>query len=245
MILADKLRATLLRIAQKSLGSVLSERTIDGAILDVKRWFARRKNRGKADMAPAHHRLHFGCGWRHVPDWLNVDVRHSEHDVDLAGGRLPWRAGVFEAAVGQHVVEHLDLDSELLPLLHELRRVLQPGGELWLSCPDMEKVCRFYLDGRLDELLQDRRRRYPDFTLASVPLSHLVNDLFHARGQHRNLLDFTLLSWCLQEAGFVAVGRVDEAALLERFPAFPPRHDDMQSLYIVAHKPTTPEAAPH
>jgi hypothetical protein len=51
-----------------------------------------------------------------------------------------------------------------------------------------------------------------------------------------NLFDFPLLKYVLGRAGFDDCVRVDEKDLLERFPDFPPRRDDYQSLYVRATK---------
>ncbi|OKH98993.1 glycosyl transferase family 2 [Streptomyces sp. CB02923] len=191
---------------------------------------------------PAHSRkLHLGCGDRRVPGWLNCDVSGSECDIDLAAGRLPFPDNSSDAIVMQHVVEHLDLREQLLPLLRDLHRICADGGRVWLSCPDLAKVCTAYLDDRGRALMEDRRQRWPDYTLGGVPVQHFINDLFQARGRHRNLFDFELLSWALGQAGFGPVERIVEADLLAAHPGFPPRHDDRQSLYVVAGK----AAAPH
>ena len=63
---------------------------------------------------------------------------------------------MLSVIVSQHVIEHLELIDELLPLFSELKRVLRLGGQIWLSCPDMEKICRLYVDGRTRELVEDR-----------------------------------------------------------------------------------------
>ncbi|NGO79795.1 methyltransferase domain-containing protein [Streptomyces sp. YC504] len=178
--------------------------------------------------------LHLGCGGRRVEGWLNCDLSGSDYDIDLMAGRLPFRTGSVRAVVMQHVIEHLELREHLLPLLSELRRVLTDDGAVWLSCPDLEKVCVSYVEDRGRTLLEDRRSRYPAFTLGGVPTQHIVNDLFHQRGGHRNLFDFDLLAWALEEAGFSKVERVKEGDLLSVFPEFPERRDDAQSLYVVA-----------
>lgn len=213
---------------------VFSERTWSLVQFDIMRFRTRRRRSGDGDLVPSHDRLHLGAGPRRVQGWLNVDLANSECDVDLAGGRLPWRNGVFEAVVSQHVIEHLELETELLPLLRELRRVLKPGGEIWLSCPDIEKICRSYLEHRMVDLLEDRVKRWPDFSLRGAPSTHMINHLFHQEGQHRNLFDFDLLEWALDQAGFTRAERMQEADLLRRFPGFPPRNDDKLSIYARA-----------
>jgi predicted SAM-dependent methyltransferase len=202
-------------------------------LFDVRRARARLLHRLR--VRPACDRLHLGSGRRVVPGWLNVDVSGSQYDVDLAAGRLPWPDASFTVVVAQHVIEHLELEDELLPLFRELRRILHPRGEIWLSCPDLEKVCRAYSEDKAAALHIDRRQRMPRSALPDgVPTQHFVNWLFHQGGEHKNLFDFELLSWALREAGFVSCNRVTEAVLLGRFPEFPPRFDDLQSLYVVA-----------
>jgi predicted SAM-dependent methyltransferase len=192
---------------------------------------------------PGHPKLHLGAGGRNVAGWLNVDLRGSDYDVDLGSGRLPWRADSFDCVVSEHTIEHLELRTELLPLLSELSRVIRPGGEIWLSCPDIEKICRSYIDHRMVDLLEDRQTRWPKYSLGEAPSSHLINELFHQSGEHKNLFDFELLEWALRSTGFVAVRRVCETDLLARFPDFPARNDDAQSLYVAASIPTRKRAS--
>ena len=176
------------------------------------------------------------CGDRRVKGWLNVDVRGSDFDVDLGSGRLPWTDGSFDCVVTQHLIDDLEIERELIPLLKEIRRVLKPGGELWASTPDMEKICRSYIEDGGAALLADRRSRIPDFSLEGYPDSHYLNAIFFEWGRNMNLFDFPLLREVLRRAGFEECRRMDEYELLERFPAFPPRRDDFQSLYVLAVK---------
>lgn len=222
------------RVARKILYGVLSRRTWSLLKFDLMRLVARCKRGGRRGLQPSHDRLHFGCGRRRVPGWLNVDVRGSEYDVDLASGRLPWRDGVFQAIASQQVIEHLELYDELIPLLQELHRVAAPGAEIWLACPDMEQVCRSYLEHRGADLVEDRRQRIPHFTMHGAPSQQIVNVLFHQGAEHKNLFDFDLLRWALQQSGFTECRRVREADFNVRFPAFPVRSDDYCSLYVTA-----------
>ncbi|MGI8875692.1 MAG: class I SAM-dependent methyltransferase [Egibacteraceae bacterium] len=179
-------------------------------------------------------RLHFGCGDRRVLGWLNADVVGSEWDVDLAGGRLPWPSGSFTVLVGQHVIEHLEMVDELLPLLRELHRVARPGAVLWLTFPDLEKVCAGYAADRGRSLYEDLRRRHGDYEVGPLPVQAVVNHLFHQRGQHKNLFDSELIGWLLAEAGFVGCEILGERQFLDDYPAFPARGDDGLSLYVRA-----------
>ena len=186
-------------------------------------------------LTPSSNKLHFGCGARRVEDWLNVDVAGTDCDVDLAGGRLPWNDAVFDAIVGQHVVEHLELESELLPLVRELRRVSRAGSEIWLSCPDMEKICRSYLESKGADLIEDRlTRRHGDLGMDGIPSQHFINKQFCQGGEHKNLFDFELLDWALRDGGFSESKRASEDEFLAAHPDFPRRGDDFHSLYVRA-----------
>jgi hypothetical protein len=88
----------------------------------------------------------------------------------------------------------------------------------------------------MEDLLQDRHARWKTttYSLHGAPSSQMINHLFHQNGQHKNLFDFELLEWALTTSGFIGVRRVSEGDVLARFPEFPERGDDLQSLYLYA-----------
>ena len=180
--------------------------------------------------------FHLGCGDRHVEGWLNVDLFDSDLDLDIARGRFPLASDHFRAIVSQHVIEHLVIEDELLPVLRECHRVLELGGELWLSTPDMEKAVMSYVEHRNQDLIHDRKNRLPHWSLDGYPTQQFMNDLFLQEGEHKNLFDYELLEWVLKKAGFNIVDRTSEKEMLRRFPGFPERKDDYQSLYVRAVK---------
>jgi predicted SAM-dependent methyltransferase len=220
------------KVAYKAAHVLFGARTLELMWFDVLRLKARFRRMGRHDLKPSSCQLHLGCGGRHVPGWLNVDVIGSDYDIDFIT-RLPWKSRSFSAIVSQHVIEHLELFDELLPLFSELGRVLRPGGQIWLSCPDMEKICRLYVDGRTLELVEDRTSRH-HYSLQGAPVQHVVNDLFHQFGEHKNLFDFEILKWALERNDFTNIRKVDEAELLQCFPGFPARNDDFHTLYVTA-----------
>ncbi|MEI6702328.1 MAG: methyltransferase domain-containing protein [Deltaproteobacteria bacterium] len=213
--------------------SVFSARTRALVDFDLMRMKA-RVGMPKRPVQPFQTKLHLGCGKRIVSGWLNVDVVNSDCQVDLAAGRLPWPDAVFESIICQHVVEHLELFSEGLPLLRELRRVSKPNAEIWLSCPDMEKVCKAYLLDKGATLRAEFEREFPQLAEWKALPSQMINSLFHQEGEHKNLFDFELLAWACHKAGFIDCSRVTEADLLKRFPEFPARNDGNHTLYIRA-----------
>lgn len=217
-----------------ALKAVFSPSTVSGVRRDVARLRTRAFQSHRRPLPSA--RLHLGCGTRRFPGWLNVDLADSDWNVDLTAVPLPWSDRSFDVIVAQHVIEHLELHEEVLPLLAELHRICRLGAEVWLSTPDMEKVCRHYLADQGEGLLQDRLSRHSRFSLNGAPVQHIVNELFHQGGEHKNLFDFGLLSWALAQAGFTKCSRATEPELLRRHPDVSPRHDDYQSLYVVAQR---------
>jgi predicted SAM-dependent methyltransferase len=180
--------------------------------------------------------LHFGCGGRRVHGWLNCDVQKSDIDIDLACGRLPFQDQIFDHIVSQHCIEHLDLESELQPLLLTLFNCLKPNGQIWLSCPDINKICRDYMETEGVGMIKDRLSRFPDYSTKGYSSAFMINDLFHQGGAHKNLFDFSLLKITLEKAGFSNTLEINEEIFLEQFPEFPKRNDDFQSLYITSFR---------
>lgn len=227
-------RASLIR---RLATSVLSERTARLLAIDILRLRNRVVGFGRKNVVPKSPRLHLGCGKRNVEGWLNCDLSGSEFNVDLAGGRLPWKDCSFEHAVSQHMVEHLELEGELLPLLSELHRIMKPGGAVWISCPDLEKICRSYVENGMADLIADRARMWGQFSMGRVPDQHFINLFFHERGTHKNLFDYGILKWALESVGFENIRRSDESSFLLAFPEFSRRNDDMESIYVSANRP--------
>jgi predicted SAM-dependent methyltransferase len=84
-------------------------------------------------------RLHIGSGAQHLDGWVNVDIQRLPGvDVvaDVTKG-LPFVGA--EAIYAEHFLEHLRLD-QALDFLGEAHRVLEPGGWLRLSTPNLDWV---------------------------------------------------------------------------------------------------------
>jgi predicted SAM-dependent methyltransferase len=188
---------------------------------------------------PAIPRMHLGSGSRKLPGWLNVDLAGADINIDMTARPFPFPDCAFEAVVSQHLIEHLDIEDEVFPVFREVCRVLKPGGELWLSTPDMEKLCRQYLRDGAEDFYRYVQDRDPLSMPAGVPARFVLNTAFFQRGMHKNLFDLELLTWTLEKCGFSHVTRVTEEDLLRRFPDFPPRNDEIEVLSIRCTKPAT------
>jgi predicted SAM-dependent methyltransferase len=90
--------------------------------------------------------INLGCGRRIHPDWVNVDIAPRRPEVircDLSRG-IPYADNAFDVAYHSHVLEHIRR-ADALPFLRECFRVLKPGGILRVATPDLERICRLYL----------------------------------------------------------------------------------------------------
>ncbi len=100
-----------------------------------------------------------------------------------------------------HVLEHLSYQNELDQALREMRRVLQPGGLLYLSTPDFESLCRMFLDPQLTT-----EQRFHVMRMAFGGQTDPYD--FHKAG-----LTMEFLVHFLAQAGFTKVKQVAEFKL--------------------------------
>ncbi len=76
-------------------------------------------------------------------DWFNIDIEpHDGVDmvVDASEG-IPIATDTFEEIHCIHVLEHVTRDK-YRPMLREMRRVLKPGGHLYVEVPDFQGTVR-------------------------------------------------------------------------------------------------------
>ena len=91
-------------------------------------------------------RLHFGCGATILAGWVNIDTvpRAGAASVQLDIAALPYGDAMVDAILAEHLLEHLDFESERR-VWTEMARVLRPGGTLTLEVPDFAWVCETFL----------------------------------------------------------------------------------------------------
>lgn len=181
-------------------------------------------------------RLHLGCGLRKYNSFLNVDLYNSDYNLDLSRGKLPFPDNHFEFVLSQHFIEHLWLETELMPLMKEVRRVMQPGATLILTTPDMYKIASSYVNGGISHLIEARKKRFSKFSLFGFPESHYLNILWHQGGEHKNLFDYNLLKFICEKSGFIDVIEISENRIIEAYPEISPRNDTEHTIVIQAQK---------
>ncbi|ORB78429.1 MULTISPECIES: class I SAM-dependent methyltransferase [Mycobacterium avium complex (MAC)] len=83
-----------------------------------------------AGIAP--YRKHFGHVTYETADFGEVSKEYSQLDHICRLEQLPMADETYDLVLCTQVLEHV---PEPLPVLRELRRVLKPGGEAWVSAP--------------------------------------------------------------------------------------------------------------
>lgn len=147
--------------------------------------------------------LHIGGREPH-PDWKILDILPGEH-VDYVGNAADlsqFAENSIQRIYTSHVLEHFSYQNELLGVLKEWHRVLNVGGSLFISVPDLPTLCRLYLQADLNG--QER------FQIMRMMFGGQVDPYdFHKVG-----LSWEVLAYYLQQAGF------EMAYPVERFGFF-------------------------
>lgn len=101
------------------------------------------------------HRFHLACGNKHEPNAVNVDFQYCwGADAYLDCEKLEWlEAGSANVIQHAHFLEHLP-PQRAVAHLKAVYQKLAPGGRFLVECPDLEKCCKAYLEGRKEEILQ-------------------------------------------------------------------------------------------
>jgi ubiquinone/menaquinone biosynthesis C-methylase UbiE len=100
-------------------------------------------------------KLHIGCGQRHIPGFVHLDIACKRHvDIVARAECLPLRNQCCALIYASHILEHFSR-NEYLYVLREWWRVLQPGGVLRLAVPDFAACARLYVANSLNRGLLD------------------------------------------------------------------------------------------
>ncbi|HEV7913624.1 MAG TPA: methyltransferase domain-containing protein [Albitalea sp.] len=145
-------------------------------------------------------RLHWGCGPRPAPGWINADLRALD-GVDLVGDirdGLALRDAAVDCAVAIHALQDLPW-LDIPAALGELRRVIRPGGVLRLSLPDMDRAIDAYRRGDAAYF------HVPDDDAQSVGAKLVAQLIWY--GSTRTPFNFDCARELLERAGFREVRR--------------------------------------
>ncbi len=107
--------------------------------------------------------LNLGCGSRYHPEWINIDIAPSGKGVishDLSQG-IPLADASCDAVYHSHLIAHLR-QPDALQFMRECYRVMKPGAILRVAVPDLEQICRVYLE-KLEQALKHDQDNADDY----------------------------------------------------------------------------------
>ena len=143
-------------------------------------------------------KLHLGSGLNRLNGWANVDYLLAPgvvaHDLTRP---LPVRGESISYIYSEHFIEHIT-KPEASALLKECFRVLEPGGVIRISTPNLSKLVEEYTAGRVDE--------WRDVDWKPSTPCQLLNEGMRLWG-HQYLYDHEELTALLQDRGFTKVER--------------------------------------
>lgn len=99
-------------------------------------------------------RLHLGCGKRHIPGFIHIDLANYDHiDYTHDVAELPMFADEsVDLIYACHVLEYFDA-VEVVDVLAEWWRVLRSGGILRVAVPNFDALWQQYeFSQELDEI---------------------------------------------------------------------------------------------
>ena len=131
-------------------------------------------------------KLHLGCGRRHIPGYVHIDVvdyPNIDHVSSIDNLSFLQDRSV-ELIYNCHVLEHFKR-REVERVLREWYRVLVPGGLLRISVPDFAALCEVYTRSR-------------NLNLVIGPIFGRQDYLYNI---HYNMFDFETLKGQLEQAG--------------------------------------------
>lgn len=172
-------------------------------------------------------KLHLGGKEAH-PDWKILDIE-PRPEVDIIGDAADlsqFTDNSVETIYASHILEHFHygLGNELLKTLSEWYRVLQPGGKLMVSVPNLQVLCWLYLNPALDPMQR----------------IHIMRIMFGGHMNeydvHRVGFDPEVLALYLQEVGFADCMTVDEFGLFNDCSSLR-IVDTLISINMIATKP--------
>ena len=168
--------------------------------LRVKRHYSpnqRRKERALSRLTGVN--LHFGCGNRVLPEWVNLDAYATKGislEVDLQRP-LPLADGGVRWIFTEHVLEHIDR-RRIRSVFTEFHRILEPGGVARILVPDLAFYCRAYMAGDEDAITTV----LPNTKTSAEGVNSVFNDHFH-----RFIYDFETMKIELERAGFSEIAQ--------------------------------------
>ncbi len=168
--------------------------------------------------------LNLGCGRRFHSGWVNIDLSSPGPEVvqhDLRQG-IPFPDQSCDAIYHSHLLEHIP-QEEVLAFLKECQRVLKSRGVLRVVVPDLETICRLYLEKLHGALAGDPMAAADCEWMRIELLDQMARDTSGGRmGRELQRTDLPNRVFVLQRIGGAGAGGCEAAPPAPRVSAAPP-----------------------
>ena len=107
--------------------------------------------------------VNLGCGERYHPEWINIDFCPNTPEVikyDLKKG-IPLADKSCDVVYHSALLEHFRKQDAVL-FMRECHRVLRPDGIIRVATPDLERICKIYLE-KLEAVLKGDHKQKDDY----------------------------------------------------------------------------------
>ena len=149
-------------------------------------------------------KLHIG-GEEAKPGWKILNIVDADY-VDFVGNCIDltqFEDGAVEDIYASHVFEHLSYQRELSAAIGECHRILEPGGRLYISVPNLGVLCQLFVSGAVTEKQQWEIMRI------------MFGGQIDPYDLHKVGFIEPFLTGYLENAGFISVERVSEFDLFD------------------------------
>jgi len=105
--------------------------------------------------------LNLGCGTNFNSDWINIDIVSTGEGViahDITKG-IPIPDCTCDVVYHSHLIEHIR-QKDVMHFMKESYRVLKKGGIIRIATPNLEQICKIYLDKLYKSLDGDIKSSY-------------------------------------------------------------------------------------
>ena len=134
-------------------------------------------------------RLNFGSGSIQPDDWDNVDI--VDYGQEYVGSTELFKDDTYDTIVAHCVLQTFGYE-ELPKIIKELRRILKPGGRLYITMPDIVMGFKQYLINN-----------YSWFPNSELDMDLRFSNWLTWYGTGKSLLTAHALMRLLQDSGFL------------------------------------------
>jgi predicted SAM-dependent methyltransferase len=151
--------------------------------------------------------IHLGGGDNRIQHFINIDANiFCQCDVVSGIDPLKLRSNSVKTIYCSHIFEHIS-HRRIEHVLSEWYRVLQPGGDLYISVPDIEILFQIYLE-KLTHY-KDGEKNTVDLAAGIIYGGQTTRFDFHHYGY-----SYTTMQALLESVGFKNIARFDREELV-------------------------------